>query len=101
VLRFLAGHVALDGHTTRWRDLAAEWHAARGETPPVTLDFEHNPRWKTKTIRDASKRFDRVYLRADGLGPRVLAVSLFGKEPANSLGVVPSDHYGVVVDLDL
>jgi hypothetical protein len=26
-------------------------------------------------------------------------VGLFGKVPANSLGIVPSDHYGLVADL--
>jgi endonuclease/exonuclease/phosphatase family metal-dependent hydrolase len=101
VLRFLAGQAALDGHTTRWHDLAAEWYAARGQTPPVTLDFEHNPRWQGKTIRDHSKRFDRVYLRAaPAHEPRVTCAAVFGKEPTNRLGVVPSDHYGLVVDLD-
>jgi maltose 6'-phosphate phosphatase len=102
VLRFLAGEAALEGYTARWRDLAAEWHTARGEAAPVTLDFEHNPRWRTKTITDPSKRFDRVYLRAaPGYEPRVTHAGLFGKEPANSLGLVPSDHYGLVVDLEL
>jgi endonuclease/exonuclease/phosphatase family metal-dependent hydrolase len=104
-LRYLAGETALDGHRTRWRDLVAEWHDARGETPPVTLDFETNPRWRVMTITDPSKRFDRIYLRSRHHGatiagtPRVIRSGLFGKVPTNSLGVVPSDHYGVFVDL--
>ena len=101
-LRYLAGQAALDGYTTCWRDLAAEWHAARGEAAPVTLDFEHNPRWRTKAITDPSKRFDRVYLRATPEHePAVVCANLFGKEPTNGLGLVPSDHYGLFVDLDL
>ena len=101
-LQFLAGQIALDGHRTRWRDLAAEWHAERGEPPPVTLDFEHNPRWAKMKIADPSKRFDRIYLRAadPARAPRILHVGIFGKEPTNSLGVVPSDHYGLYADLD-
>jgi hypothetical protein len=31
----------------------------------------------------------------------VIGAGLFGNAPANSLGIVPSDHYGVYVDLDL
>jgi endonuclease/exonuclease/phosphatase family metal-dependent hydrolase len=102
-LRFLAGLIPLDGYRTRWRDLIADWHRARGESAPVTLDFEHNPRWQPKRITAPSKRFDRVYLRATASGrePRVIGAGLFGNAPANSLGIVPSDHYGVYVDLDL
>jgi endonuclease/exonuclease/phosphatase family metal-dependent hydrolase len=103
VLQFLAGEVALDDYRTCWRDLAAEWHAARGETAPVTMDFEHNPRWQGKTIRDHSKRFDRIYLRTteSASEPTVVATGLFGQEPRNSLSIVPSDHYGLFVDLEV
>jgi len=104
-LRYLAGKAEIAGHRTRWRDLVAEWHADRGEAAPVTLDFENNPRWRTMTIADPSKRFDRIYLRHRDAGSdathevSVLRAGLFGTEPTNSLGVVPSDHYGVFVDL--
>ena len=100
-LEFLAGRAPLDDYDTFWRDLAAEWHAERGEAPPVTLDFEHNPRWRSMTIADPSKRGDRIYQRtADPAHePRVFRVGLFGKEPTNSLGIVPSDHYGLFADL--
>jgi maltose 6'-phosphate phosphatase len=100
-LRFLEGRADLHGYRTVWRDLAVEWHAARGEVPPVTLDFQNNPRWKARSIISPSKRFDRIYLRqANGVAaPRILNVGLFGQEPVNSLGVVPSDHYGLYADL--
>jgi endonuclease/exonuclease/phosphatase family metal-dependent hydrolase len=102
-LQFLAGKSPLDGYQTSWYDLAAEWHATRGEAAPVTLDFEHNPRWQGTTVRDHAKRFDRIYLRAADAGepPPLLAAGLFGHEPTNSFGVIPSDHYGLYVDLDL
>jgi endonuclease/exonuclease/phosphatase family metal-dependent hydrolase len=107
-LRYLAGETALDGHRTRWRDLVAEWHDARGETPPVTLDFGTNPRWRVMTITDPSKRFDRIYLRSsdgDSARPatpvRIVNAGLFGSQPTNSLGIVPSDHYGLFVELTI
>lgn len=101
-LQFLAGRVPIEGYRTRWHDLALEWHAERGEAPPVTLDFENNPRWKPMQIADPSKRFDRVYLRTvdPARAPRVVRVGLFGKDPTNCLGIVPSDHYGLFADLD-
>jgi len=102
VLRFLEGRAPIDGYGTCWRDLALAWHASRGEAPPITLDFEGNPRWKPKKIAAPSKRFDRIYLRCGepGREPPVLRAGLFGKDPANSLDIVPSDHYGLFVDLD-
>jgi hypothetical protein len=33
--------------------------------------------------------------------PQVIASGLFGREPANRFGIVPSDHYGVFIDLEL
>jgi maltose 6'-phosphate phosphatase len=104
-LAYLAGSIELFGHRTCWRDLAADWHAARGDLPPVTLDFEHNPRWKPKKIAAPSKRYDRIYLRARlpelAAAVHVEDVGIFGKEPRNSLGIVPSDHYGLYADLSV
>jgi len=102
MLQFLAGRTSLDGFRTCWHDLALEWHAERGEAPPVTLDFERNPRWKLMQIADPSKRFDRIYLRAadPARAPRTLRVGLFGKDPTNSLGIVPSDHSGLFADIE-
>jgi endonuclease/exonuclease/phosphatase family metal-dependent hydrolase len=101
-LRFLEGRADLHGYRTAWRDLAVEWHAARGESPPVTLDFRDNPRWKAKNMTVPSKRFDRIYLcTSEGVtAPRILGVGRFGDVPVNSGGVVPSDHYGLYADLD-
>ena len=102
-LAFLAGSVTLHGYRNQapWSDLALEWHTACGETPPVTLDFEHNPRWKPKQIGGPSKRFDRIYLsaRSPDLEPRTAAVGVFGQHPTKVAGIVPSDHYGLYVDL--
>jgi len=103
VLRFLAGRAEIAGERTCWRDLAEEWHALRGEPAPVTLDFRENPRWQPKGITAPSKRFDRVYLHSTESASvvHVRRAGIFGKVPANSLGIVPSDHYGLYVDLGI
>lgn len=70
---------------------------------PVTLDPLHNPRWAGSVVTEAPARFDRIYLCSHaGRSPlRVVASGLLGREPANRQGIVPSDHYGVFVDLEL
>jgi hypothetical protein len=31
----------------------------------------------------------------------VMHAGIFGKEPTNTFGIVPSDHYGVYADIDI
>ncbi|HZJ61942.1 MAG TPA: endonuclease/exonuclease/phosphatase family protein [Kofleriaceae bacterium] len=82
-----------------WRDAVS---ALGTGDAPVTLDFEHNPRWAGCAVDERSGRFDRIYLRErGGSAVTVAAAGLFGRDPANRLGIVPSDHYGVFVDLAL
>jgi endonuclease/exonuclease/phosphatase family metal-dependent hydrolase len=70
---------------------------------PVTLDFAGNPRWKDAPMTGRPGRFDRIYVRSASRDrmPQVIASGLFAREPANRFGIVPSDHYGVFVDLEL
>ena len=98
VARFLEGSASVGGYVTTWRDLARE---GRGGITPATLDFGGNPRFQGKGVNRPAERFDRVYLRDDARsrGIRVRRAGLFGREPANRFGIVPSDHYGVWVDV--
>ncbi len=100
VARYLEGEVSIAGSGTRWRDLAHTWHAVLGEVAPITVNFYGNP-WRGETVDEVPARFDRIYLRRGKSSQdlRVVRAGLFGKEPANRLGIVPSDHYGVFVDL--
>jgi endonuclease/exonuclease/phosphatase family metal-dependent hydrolase len=86
---------------TPWCDAVAS--VVGRAAAPVTLDFAGNPRWKDAPVDERPGRFDRIYVRGSGgrPPPRILASGLFGKQPANRFGIVPSDHYGVFVDLEL
>lgn len=103
VAHFLAGNASIDGYSTRWRDMAGDYYTSVGEVPPVTLDFLTNPRWQTENSPDTPIRSDRIYLRRaeSKAEPRVKRCGLIGKEPVNRHGIVPSDHYGVFVDLEI
>jgi endonuclease/exonuclease/phosphatase family metal-dependent hydrolase len=102
VARFLEGQASIAACNTQWRDLAHEGHEAMGEAAPITLDFLGNPRWAGEKVDQAPARYDRIYLRSGAASRelRVLRAGLIGKEPANRSNVVPSDHYGVFVDLE-
>ena len=103
VSEFLEARESSAGRGAQWRDLARSWHSALGEAAPVTVDFTGNPRWKGQTVDSAPARFDRIYLRSgeSSRDLRVVRAGLFGKAPSNRFGIVPSDHYGVFVDLEV
>ncbi|REE95788.1 poly(A) polymerase [Thermomonospora umbrina] len=75
------------------------WTEVRGpgdDTP--TFDPVANPLAAVSSLSGRASRLDRVLLRGPGL--RVSRASLLGNAPATPEGLLPSDHYGVVVDLD-
>jgi maltose 6'-phosphate phosphatase len=104
VAAYLEGRIQIEGAganlATSWQDVVAS--SVGLAIAPVTLDFVGNPRWKDVPVHERPGRFDRIYLRsASGQpAPRVTATGLFGHQPANRFGIVPSDHYGVFVDLE-
>jgi hypothetical protein len=79
-----------------------EGREAFGEATPITLDFLGNPRRLGEKVHQSPTRVDRIYLRSrrSSRKLRVRRAGLFGKEPANLSGIIPSDHYGVFVDLE-
>lgn len=90
VAEFLSSH--------GWQDAVV----ASDPAAPVTLDFADNPRWKGTGNTERPGRFDRIYLRSrSGTTPRITGSGRFGKRPANRFDLVPSDHYGVFVDLEI
>jgi maltose 6'-phosphate phosphatase len=92
---------AVPPETRMWQDAVV--YSVGRTAAPMTLDPLRNPRWAGSVVSERPARFDRIYLRSSSSrsAPRVVASGLFGREPANRLGIVPSDHYGVFVDLEL
>jgi endonuclease/exonuclease/phosphatase family metal-dependent hydrolase len=104
VAAYLEGHDGFHGVAgrpeRRWLDAVAS--SMDASAAPVTLDFAGNPRWRGTEVTERSGRFDRIYLRGRGRpAPRIIGTGVFGQRPANRFGIVPSDHYGVFVDLEL
>jgi endonuclease/exonuclease/phosphatase family metal-dependent hydrolase len=105
VYRFLTGQQSLLGTSTiPFHDLPLV-HARRSGTEPLpTLDFWRNPRWTNNPKLEIPARCDWILLRDTFEHqlpyPRLIDADLFGVEPSSRHGVVPSDHYGVVVDLE-
>jgi len=97
VHRYLTGQQALHGHATSWIDLAEAFDKTESK---VTLDFRNNPRWDHEKSLSVPGRFDWIMLRDPypESHPELRLVDVIGdKREAN---ITPSDHYGVVCDLD-
>ncbi|WP_082665783.1 endonuclease/exonuclease/phosphatase family protein [Exiguobacterium chiriqhucha] len=89
-------HRDLVGH--RWMDVAM--HGRGGDEP--TLDYRHNPYLKQDALLKRPSRYDWMLLHHDEEdAPPVLNVDVFGKTSVTNANVVPSDHYGVLFDLDI
>ncbi|RGD57331.1 polynucleotide adenylyltransferase [Kitasatospora xanthocidica] len=76
------------------RDAWAEVHGPGDDTP--TFDPTANPLAAVSSLTGRPGRLDRVLHRADGT--RATAAVLLGDRPDED-GLLPSDHYGVAVDL--
>lgn len=104
VYQFLAGQQSLHGQATvPWHDLARTWAELAHSAPAAMLDFGRNPRWRDSPTLDRPARVDWIPFRdtfASGLvSPSLTGGGIFGDEKTSIARVVPSDHYGVHVDL--
>jgi endonuclease/exonuclease/phosphatase family metal-dependent hydrolase len=95
-IRFLSSLTAIDGRTTFYQDA---WRMA-GEGAGYTQDWRTNSLAARMNVN--RKRIDYVfvgdcYLRR-GSGGRILSTSLAFDTPRT--GIVASDHFGLVVDID-
>lgn len=82
----------------RWVDVAM---CGRGGDEP-TLDYVHNPYLKQDSLQKQPARYDWMLLRHDaGNVPLISSVDVFGKTSDSITDVLPSDHYGVLLDLDI
>lgn len=79
-------------------DLHQQYCHELNEIPRPTLDFVNNPRWRGKEVDEEPVRFDWIMLNSVS-NFTVTNASVFGDKLVN--GYTASDHYGVVVELDL
>lgn len=108
-IRFLRGHTAIDGRTTYWCDA---WAAAGAPGHGWTLDH-HNPLQAITRVPD--RRVDYVFVgdnfgytwRRGPTGPELRPTAGTGVVRAARIvcdrsltGVMASDHYGLLVDVD-
>lgn len=79
----------------RWIDVAT--HDCGGDEP--TLDYEHNPYLKQDSLQKQPARYDWILLRHDRLNvPLITNVDVFGNISVTKANILPSDHYGVLLD---
>jgi len=105
VYRYLSGNSTLNGKEVKlwWTDLALVAEEQLGIKREMTLDLSTNPRWKDKRVIDISARFDMIffdYTYPDG-SPRLMDYQCFGKAIDEKSGYCASDHYGVLVDIEI
>jgi maltose 6'-phosphate phosphatase len=104
VYRFLRGQQTLNGQECPvWHDLAAVCASRHGMVPAPTLDFQTNPRWANNPSLELPARFDWILVqeRWPASMPRIKTVELIGRYPLPGSTLVPSDHYGVIADLEM
>ena len=106
VHRYLKGEQSLLNTDACWFDLAESYAEIHGTTPENTVDFRNNTRWgKVQDINTIEKnqRFDRILLRNPypEAFPVLEKFEVFGKEICHEIGIMPSDHYGVMVQMSL
>jgi len=105
VHNFLIGEQSLLGCEANpvWYDLA-EVYASKNERYSIapTLDFNSNPRWDGKDRKYVPVACDRVYLmdNAESGDWGIRCVGVFGTDVSSSTGLCPSDHYGVLTQVD-
>ncbi len=79
-------------------DLHKEYSHSVNDVPLPTLDIKNNPRWRNINTDEQPSRFDWVLINTVNKYS-INDVKLIGVEETK--GKTPSDHYGVVVDIDI
>lgn len=79
-------------------DLHQSYAHSINEIPLPTLDMVNNPRWRNQETDEEPCRFDWVMLNTINKF-EIKSVFLIGTDEENE--VTPSDHYGVLVDIEI
>lgn len=105
VHQYIKGLRSLNGTEVShyWTDLAFVAEEFLGIRREMTLDLMNNPRWKGKPLTDNSSRVDSIFIHDcfPRPYPVLRALRYFGKEVSPKTGFCASDHYGVLVDLQM
>lgn len=99
--RFLTGKQSLNNCAANWNDFGELYSVMSKHEPEVTLDFFNNPRWRNENVVEIPGRFDWILLKYPypKESPKLNFLKIIGnKEDENYL--TPSDHYGVLCDID-
>jgi len=99
VHRFLMREQSLLGYETIWDDIASEHAKLNGYDIPATLDFATNPRWKDEPPYPGWV-VDRILINGEYGHYEISNVNLFGTDISPETGLAPSDHYGVLADIN-
>ena len=101
---FLTGAQSLSGCEVNpvYQDLADVHAALNGYIAAPTLDFAANPRWKDNTTKYEPIKVDKIMFadnakRGDYF---IRNVNIFGTDTSPETNLAPSDHYGVIAEME-
>lgn len=105
VHHYLLGDQSLLGCEAKpyWNDLASVHASLNGYQIVPTLDFNNNPRWRGKNTNYIPDTCDRIYIMESynfETEFKLKNVSIFGKDISPKTGFAPSDHYGLLAEVE-
>ena len=106
VYRFLTNEQSLLGADAYFFDLAEAYAETNETKAPATLNFRDNPRWgkaEPRNTIEVNKRFDWILLKNPYPQklPELKNCTLFGTKISQATHLAASDHYGVMVEIEL
>lgn len=100
--RYLTGEQSLNGYEANpyWDELATGYSAICGKPIKPTLDTLTNPRWQGWKSAYPPTVTDRIYTMEYLYDISLESLDVFGTTVSPNNGLAPSDHYGVVADIE-
>jgi endonuclease/exonuclease/phosphatase family metal-dependent hydrolase len=102
---YLLGDQSLYGFEAKpyWNDIGKAYTVLNGLNNMPTLDFVNNPRWGGKNTNYIPDTCDRILIMEsynwDSVF-KIINVNTFGKTVSPETGFAPSDHYGLVANVE-
>lgn len=102
VHRYLVGEQSINGCEAKpyWDELATGYSAISGEPIKATLDTLTNPRWAGGKSAYPPTVTDRIYTLEYQYEFSLESLHIFGTTISPQNGLAPSDHYGVVAEIE-